>query len=546
MNKIFTLLALLFCFTLTSQTVSKTYVSSTAVFPNPEKGFYKYASAKSNSYTLLNQTNTTNFRLLNNITLMLREFRLYDFKTGPISQTYLNNMQADFNVLRNAGMKCIVRFVYSTDSAALPYDASKATILSHIQQLKPYLIANSDIICLMQAGFIGLYGEWYTTSQAEFGGPGYNGLQLTTANYNSRKEVVDAILNALPTNRTVQIRTPWFKSNMYGTAALTDVQAFNGSGISRISHHNDCFLASDTDQGTYRYPTVELPYLRQETKYLAMGGETCKVNLPRSGCASALAEMADLHWSYLNNDYNTSVISGFTTNNCFNDIQKKLGYRFELTSAVLPASVKLGTTIPITLKIKNTGFAAPFNERKAYIILKNVTTNQVFQLLLNSDPRKWLGPTEITITQNLTLPAGITIGNYKMYLSLPDNATTLATRPEYAIRFANENTWESTTGYNSIDYTLNIKSATARLTNSPKFNLNIYPVPANNSLTIELNAIENYKVSFYNNLGQKISPKVTTEKNQLQVDIETLSNGIYFVDIDNGSYNDTRKFIVNH
>ena len=548
MSKIISLIIVLFCFTLHSQTTTKTYVSSSAVFPNPERGFYKYASAKSNNYYPLNQTNTTNFRLLNNITLMSREFRLYDFKTGPISQTYLDKMQADFNILRNAGLKCIVRFVYSTDPAVLPHDPTKAIILSHIQQLKPYLIANADIICLMQAGFIGVWGEWYTTSQAEFGGPGYNGLTLTTANYNSRKEVVDAILAALPSNRSVQIRTPWFKTKMYGTTALADSQAYNGTSNARISHHNDCFLASDNDEGTYKYPLVELPYLRQETKYLAMGGETCEINLPRTSCAGAQAEMADLHWSFLNDNYHTAVLTGFTQNNCINDIQKKLGYRFELVSAVFPQSVKLGTNIPITLKIKNVGFAAPFNERNAFIILKNVTTNQVFKILLNSDPRKWLGPTEITITQNLALPSGLTIGNYKMYLSLPDKATTLASRPEYAIQFANVNTWESTTGYNSLDYTLNIKSATApRLSNnSPKYNLTIYPVPAINELNIELASISNYSVTFYNNLGQKITPKVTTEKDKIIVNTENLSNGIYFVDIADGINNDTRKFIVNH
>jgi hypothetical protein len=78
---------------------------------------------------------------------------------------------------------------------------------------------------------------------------------------------------------------------------------------------------------------------------------------------------------------------------------------------------------------------------------------------MNADPRLWLGPNEITITENLTLPANLTTGNYKMYLHLPDNSPSVANRPDYAIRFANESVWESITGYNSLNHTLSVTTA---------------------------------------------------------------------------------------
>ena len=43
-------------------------------------------------------------------------------------------------------------------------------------------------------------------------------------------------------------------------------------------HHNDCFLASSTDFGTYDDKSVEYPYLTEDTKYTVMGGETCAVS----------------------------------------------------------------------------------------------------------------------------------------------------------------------------------------------------------------------------------------------------------------------------
>ena len=146
--------------------------------------------------------------------------------------------------------------------------------------------------------------------------------------YANRKEVVDALLSALPDSRMVQIRTPSLKQKTYNsTTALSQSQAFNKSNMARIGHHNDCFLASSNDFGTYNNTSTEYSYLEQETKFTPMGGETCAVNEPRSQCPTALAEMQKFHWSYLNFDYHPTVISGFQTNNCFPEIQNRLGYR---------------------------------------------------------------------------------------------------------------------------------------------------------------------------------------------------------------------------
>ena len=101
----------------------------------------------------------------------------------------------------------------------------------------------------------------------------------------------------------------------------------------------------------------------------------------------------------------------------------------------------------VFITIRNVGFAAPFNKRNAYIVLKN--GNDVYELLLKSDPRKWLG--EIEIRETLPLEARLKSGTYAVYLYLPDFDQILKSRPEYAIRFANIGTWQSTTGYNSLN-----------------------------------------------------------------------------------------------
>ncbi|WP_298223293.1 DUF4832 domain-containing protein [Flavobacterium sp.] len=543
MKKYITLLGLLLYVYASAQTTTISYTASSAVISNPERGFYKHTSTSST----LNQTELTNYRLNNNITLIYRNFKLDDFKTGPISAAYLSNMQSDFDKMRNAGIKCIIRFTYSNNTGDSPKDASKAIILGHISQLKPLFTLNADVIAAAQAGFIGTWGEWFYTDQEEFGGWGYNQTNLTATNLNNRKEVVNAFLAALPANRTIQLRKPAFKQDLYGTTALTSSQAFSQSNLARLGHHNDCFLATTDDNGTYDNVTTEYPYLAQETKYLPMGGETCDINAPRTDCTTALFEMNKFHWSYMNLDYYPDVINGFQTQNCFVDIQKKLGYRFELKTATLPTSVALGSTLLVTLKIVNQGFAAPFNQRKAYIVLKNLATNQVYPILMSTDPRLWLGPNEITITENLTLPANLTTGNYKMYLHLPDSAPTLAGRPDYAIRFANESVWENITGYNSLNHTLNVTTAALATVENAKLNMSIFPVPANDELNIELDNIDDYQITLYNAIGQKIKvAAVSKEFNKVSFNTSTLSDGLYFVDFTKGPVKDTRKFLVRH
>jgi Domain of unknown function (DUF4832)/Domain of unknown function (DUF4874)/Secretion system C-terminal sorting domain len=543
MKKVFLLLQI-YAGLVFSQNTTVNYTSSNIGLANPDRGFYKFTTTSPNTYELLNQTTLANYRLNSKITLIYREFSLANYKTSSIPQSYLTNMQTDFNRIRNAGLKAIIRFTYSNSESATVKDASKTMILAHLQQLQPLLTANVDVISLMQAGFIGAWGEWYYTSQSEFGGYGYNNTALTTSNIANRKAVIDEMLAALPSSRMVQIRTPTFKRSMYSTTALPESVAFNKTSIARLGHFNDCFLASPDDFGTFENTATEYPYLIQETKYLAMGGETCAVNSPRSDCASALLEMSKFHWSYLNLDYYPAVIAGFTEDNCFNEIQKKLGYHFELTSAVLPQAVALGSSLNISLSLKNQGFAAPFNERKAYLVLKHVTTNQTYSILLNSDPRKWLGPTIITINQNLVLPTNLTAGNYKLYLSLPDSEPSLANRPEYAIQMGNTNVWESATGLNSLNHTINVSATSLAIANNTKFNLSIYPVPSSDELTVELDEIKDYSITIVDILGQKILLSKTLESNKMTLNTEGLNDGMYFISFFKNGVLDTRKFVI--
>jgi len=521
-----------------AQTTSTiTYYPTAIVINNPERGFYRHTETHSSGYTNLDQ-NTLNGYRSNNTTLILRVFYLENFISTPISSAYLNAMQADFNKIRTAGLKCVVRFAYSDSENSKQRDASKAQILSHILQLKPLLETNSDIISVMQAGFIGSWGEWYYTD--------YFGINPTATDYANRKEVIDAILSALPNSRMIQVRTPLLKQKTFNTTtALTQSQAYNNGALARVGHHNDCFLASPDDFGTYSNVSSEYAYLAQETKYTPMGGETCAVNEPRSACPTALSEMEKFHWSYLNLDYNPNVISGFQSGDCFKDIQNRLGYRFELVSGLFPQTATIGSAINITLKIKNNGFAAPYNPRMVYLVFRSTSNNQEYAITFNTNPRLWAGGVTQTITENLTLPADIVAGNYKLYLKIPDSNEALSKRPEYAIRMANESVWESATGYNSLMHTISVGGSLA-LIDQAFSEMKLYPVPTDNELIVELNTISDYTITIYNFLGQRVGQSDIVNTNKLILNTQNLNNGIYFVQFQNKESIATKKIIVKH
>lgn len=203
--------------TITSTTVN--YSATTDLFANPERGFYHHTETHSNSYSPLNLATLQNYRQNENITLILRLFYLDDFVSSQISQSYLDAMQADFDTMRQAGIKAVVRFAYTNEVKGTewppdtPYgDATKAQMLAHLAQLESLLQQNHDVIAVVQTGFIGIWGEWYYTDHfvADPENPG----TVTAEDYVNRADVLSGLLSVLPTERMVQIRTPLNKQKI--------------------------------------------------------------------------------------------------------------------------------------------------------------------------------------------------------------------------------------------------------------------------------------------------------------------------------------------
>lgn len=424
-----------------SGTETLLFEADESIFPNPERGLYTHRQWTNATGNPLSVEELAGLREREGITLVLTIYYMEDFIKKPLSDEMLSLVQQNFDALREAGMKAVLRFAYSKSQRAAVFDAPENVVLNHIKQLEPLFEKNADVIAVMEAGFVGAWGEWYYSTH--YGTKG-------KIDYKKRKTVLDAILKALPRERMVCLRTPLYKVNVLGITLfepLSAPEAYGGSDKARLAHHNDCFLADKSDSGTFA-GTADRAYAEADSKYTCMGGETCRLST-YTECASAIKAMETYHWSYLNADYHSAVINDWRQKGCYDEIRRRLGYRFVLKTAGHPVSAAPGGNMKLSLVILNEGFAAPYNPRTAEIIFKSKDKTVAYRHKMAADPRFWFsGKNEIT--ENIILPPAMATGEYDVFLSLADSAGTLKNRPEYAIRLASVGVWDGETGLNKL------------------------------------------------------------------------------------------------
>lgn len=420
---------------------TKTFTESTADFFNPERGWWD------SSPLPLKATDDDSALRKANVALAYAGIRLDAYRSSPIPDAMFTQWNAGLDRVRKAGIKVVLRFSYNDPSPATPStaDASESQILAHIKQLADtkFLETNADVIAVFQGGFIGQWGEWHDST---------NGLDNPT----SRHHIISAMLGALPASRMVQVRTPMFKADWF-KAPLTDAQAFDGSEQARIGHYNDCFLASDNDWGTYDAPIDTWKgYVEKDTRYTPLGGQTCHLNPPRSDCDTAKAEMERLHWSFIDRAYLDTVINGWKSKPaCYDELSRRVGYRFTFTDASYTAAVAPGGILTLHVGVKNVGFAAAYNPRPIYVVIDDGTTKRA-ALLSSLDARKWASGASASLDVRLRVPATAKAGTVKLALWLPDAAPSIHDDARYAIRFANDGVWDDVKGYNVITDALKI------------------------------------------------------------------------------------------
>lgn len=447
-------------------------VDTSTEFPNPERGWHKNESfVGGGSFGYI--------RTSYGMTLNRNYIMLDDYRTSDLPQWLLDMHTARFEDARTAGIKLIPRYSYSFTSTT---DAPIANVLGHIEQLAPIWQDNQDVIAVLQAGFIGRWGEWGSSS---------NSLDSLT----NKRLILNAILDALPASRMVQVRTPrhfveamgetyslggWTTgpapstvTTPFNAVQLPTADRFDGSDLARVGHKNDSFLRNETDAGTYAFPdvgynfvTAHRDYLKawmfDSTRYVAHGGELVE-DVPwtvgsREAGALAIAEMQQIHTDYLNRDYGVPAINGWISSGHYPEITRRFGYRLALTEATLPVTVNPSGSMTVQFTMRNDGFGKVYNPRPIDLVF--VGSGGPFTARLTADARRDLplGGETKAMEYTVTAPAGLVEdASYALHLALPDpdpNGNGLDEDPRYSIRLANTGAWDGDTGRNALGATI--------------------------------------------------------------------------------------------
>lgn len=402
-----------------------------------------------------------------------------------LDKKHFGTMQRYFDELKQQGKKAVLRFAYEKDFAGrAPVGPTLEEALAHLEQLKPFLEKNKDLILVVQAGVIGAWGEWHSS---------VHGLENSTE---AKTAILKKLLEVVPAEKQVQVRVPDYKN------LLKDQPELYG----RLSFHDDFIVIrpdqwdGDMHEGTHNFDQIvkESPYLvvdgelpwgfwsvgadpdSPSTGWLIDGMQTARrLFLQHFTSLSVIHNYKEQHanrtfdennppeysmvvWkkTFINEDslrkYRMPVSDRYfaqrngerVERNVFDYIRDHLGYRIELQKLDMPAKLHTGTANSLKLELKNRGFATVFGEHPVHYVLIDAD-NRVTEWSVAANPQDWqpFAPDDSTCTAlthtvegEITLPGDFPKGTYRLGLWMPDGGKELKYNARYAIRCANGNT----------------------------------------------------------------------------------------------------------
>ncbi|CAF1315669.1 unnamed protein product [Adineta ricciae] len=421
--------------------VTKTFAAAQTFFANPERGWITHRF--SDDIYDVNSLRSS----VEKVSLLLIKIDISAYRNSShIGQSKLNEIRSVLATCRQQGLKAIMHSAYSWDLVLAPELKNLETVKAHIMDMKPIYYEYEDIIVAVEMGMFGPWGEMHssyfsTTNTALF-------YPIKTS---ALREVHATYMSTLPTTRSVILRTPYYIRQVFNSdIPLSSAEAYSKNPKARTGYHNDAYLASSSDEGTFDYGwsrAQELAYIGQMTRYAFFGGETFGTpNSAYNKAQNALAESKQQHMTYLNRDYNPPIYNAWGTA-VKQEFTRKLGYCFQLQSLSHSKEVVPGGILSFSLKLQNIGFAAMHLTRPVKLTLDNDKTGNAritYNTTLSVDPRTWTPEANvISIDRKLCVPVNIKEGVWRLLLTLPDVSTRLQSDVRYTVRLANKNIWNT-------------------------------------------------------------------------------------------------------
>ncbi|HEY6906246.1 MAG TPA: T9SS type A sorting domain-containing protein, partial [Ignavibacteriaceae bacterium] len=182
------------------------------------------------------------------------------------------------------------------------------------------------------------------------------------------------------------------------------------------------------------------------------------------------------------------------------------------------------------------------------------------RLITDVDPRFWTAGDTISVSITAGIPADMEEGLYSAFIFLADPEPRIHDRADYAIRLANNNLWEDSTGYNYLNHQIKITNNAIGPTYTgtsffelytgvsgvqiqepeipERYGITAYPNPFNGTTTIEFNIRPQdvTEVTIFDIIGRMIRRFEPFEYTSRKIIWNTstgksgeLSSGVYFV-----------------
>lgn len=419
------------------------------------------------------------------------------FLTGKrLSDSDFQTMQRYFDRLQQLGKKAVLRFAYEKDFMnRAPIGPTLEEALAHLDQLKPFLYRNKDLILVVQAGVIGAWGEWHSS------------IHRLENSDKAKIAILEKLLEIVPQEKDIQVRLPEFKNLLKNKPEL----------YKRLSFHDDFIVIKpDRWDGSMHEGTENFKQIVNESPYLTVDGElpwgfwsvgndpdspstgwiinglavARRLFLQHYTSLSIIHNYKEQHSNYVFDEahapeysmvvWKKSLISADSLQkyhmpvsdhyfnkkdgtkiprNIFDYIRDHLGYRIELQSLTIPQTIASNQTLKFELKYINRGFASFRSDRPAYFVLID-SSGRVTELAAkfdakDSQPYRPGDTNHAPLVHSITLSQTISIapGDYYLGLWMPDASDRLKYNSRYAVRCANGNMewWHSANGRYSVN-----------------------------------------------------------------------------------------------
>lgn len=411
------------------------------------------------------------------VSLVQTYFYLHGYIGKALTPDAFSTMDIYFDKLRQLGKKAVLRFAYETEPMGTSSSGpTMEDMFRHMEQLKPYLEKNKDVIQVLQAGFIGAWGEWHSSK---------HGIENADEN---KRAVLERLCWMTPQNRVVQVRVPDYKNLLKKGSEAYRKTSFHDDFIVVNPHQWDGDMHEGTanfnqimTEGAFMSVDGELPWGTWSARkdggsadgWVIDGKQTARQlflehytslsvihNYKEKGAPDKYSMMywkeTSIDAPYLRekkmpvSDAYFKDKNGHTIQrNAFEYIRDHLGYRLELQDLQID-TIRDATqhadsyVFDLSLRLINRGFSTLFNEHPVYFVLID-EYNRVQEFLTSTDVNLFQpnqpGDTNYTplthiIKGRVVLPKKPD-AVYKLGLWIPDGSVRLQYSPRFAIRCAN-------------------------------------------------------------------------------------------------------------